>query len=122
MGEKRCYSTGDLGFIENGKLYFSGRKDSQIKYKGYRIELSEIEAVISSVARIESCAVIAKRNNEGEVRLIKAFAAGTASEMSIREELAERLPEYMIPKTIKIMDSLPLNQNGKIDRKELEHR
>ena len=122
IGEKRCYRTGDLGFIENGKLYFSGRKDGQIKYKGYRIELSEIEAVISSVEGVESCAVIAKRNTEGEVRLIKAFAAGTASEMSIRKELAEKLPEYMIPKTIKIMDSLPLNQNGKIDRKELEHR
>ena len=120
-GKTNCYRTGDLGFIKNGKLYCRGRKDSQIKYKGYRIELSEIEAVISSVTGVESCSVLAKRNSEGEVRMIKAFASGTASEASIREEISKKLPEYMIPKTIKILGSLPINQNGKIDRKELEH-
>ena len=116
---KNCFRTGDMGYIENGKIYCKGRSDSQIKYKGYRIELSEIEAVISSVSGAENCAVIAKRNPEGEIRLIKAFVSGNIAEEKIREELSKKLPEYMIPKSIKIMDYLPLNKNGKTDRKEL---
>jgi D-alanine--poly(phosphoribitol) ligase subunit 1 len=117
---KNCFKTGDVGFIENGKLYCKGRSDSQIKYKGYRIELSEIEANISSVPRTENCAVIAKRNPDGEVRLIKAFVSGNVSEEEIRKKLSENLPEYMIPKSIKKLDFIPFNKNGKIDRKELE--
>ncbi len=118
--EKNCFKTGDVGFIENGKLYCKGRSDSQIKYKGYRIELSEIEANISSVSGTENCAVIAKRNPDGEVRLIKAFVSGNVSEEEIRKKLSENLPEYMIPKSIKKLDFIPFNKNGKIDRKELE--
>ena len=117
---KNCFKTGDVGFIENGKLYCKGRSDSQIKYKGYRIELSEIEANISSVPGTENCAVIAKRNPDGEVRLIKAFVSGNVSEEEIRKKLSENLPEYMIPKSIKKLDFIPFNKNGKIDRKELE--
>lgn len=117
---KNCFKTGDIGFVENGKLYCKGRFDSQIKYKGYRIELSEIEANISSVPGTENCAVIAKRNPEGEVRLIKAFVSGNVSEEEIRKKLSENLPEYMIPKSIKKLDFIPFNKNGKIDRKELE--
>ena len=117
---KNCFKTGDMGFIENGKLYCKGRFDSQIKYKGYRIELSEIEANISSVSGTENCAVIVKRNPEGEVRLIKAFVSGNVSEEEIRKKLSENLPEYMIPKSIKKLDFIPFNKNGKIDRKELE--
>ena len=117
--EKNCFKTGDMGFIENGKLYCKGRFDSQIKYKGYRIELSEIEANISSVSGTENCAVIVKRNPEGEVRLIKAFVSGNVSEEEIRKKLSENLPEYMIPKSIKKLDFIPFNKNGKIDRKEL---
>ena len=117
---KNCFKTGDMGFIENGKLYCKGRFDSQIKYKGYRIELSEIEANISSVSGTENCAVIVKRNPEGEVRLIKAFVSGNVSEEEIRKKLSENLPEYMIPKSIKKLAFIPFNKNGKIDRKELE--
>lgn len=117
---KNCFKTGDIGFIKNGKLYCKGRLDSQIKYKGYRIELSEIEANISSVSGTENCAVIVKRNPDGEVRLIKAFVSGNVSEEEIRKKLSENLPEYMIPKSIKKLDFIPFNKNGKIDRKELE--
>ena len=119
-GKINCYRTGDIGFIKDGKLYCKGRKDSQIKYKGYRIELSDIEANIAAIEGVESCAAVAKRNPEGEVRLIKAFVSGTASEMLIREKLSEKLPEYMIPKAIKFLESLPMSSNGKIDRKKLE--
>ncbi len=114
------YKTGDIGWIENGKLYCRGRKDSQIKYKGYRIELSEIEADIAKISGVEGCEVIAKRDSEGEVKMIKAFFAGTENEERIRNELSGKLPDYMIPKIIKKLEELPVNKNGKIDRKELE--
>ena len=119
-GETHCYRTGDMGFIKDGKLYCKGRIDSQIKYKGYRIELSDIEANIAAVDGVENCAVIAKKNAEGETRIIKAYVSGGVSELSIRKKLREKLPEYMIPKAIKILEKLPVNQNGKIDRKKLE--
>ena len=109
-----------MGFIREGKLFCTGRKDSQIKYKGYRIELSEIESVISSIEGTENCAVIAKRNPEGEVRLLKAFVSGKVEETEIRKKLSEKLPEYMVPKSIKILETIPLNKNGKTDRKVLE--
>ncbi|MBE6892563.1 MAG: D-alanine--poly(phosphoribitol) ligase [Ruminococcaceae bacterium] len=117
---KNCYRTGDLGFIKNGKLYCKGRKDSQIKYKGYRIELSDIEANISEIGGIEDCAVVAKKNPEGEVRFIKAFVCGKITEEELRIELSKKLPEYMLPKTIKFLKEFPQSQNGKIDRKVLE--
>ncbi len=116
---QNCYRTGDLGFIQNGKLYCKGRFDSQIKYKGYRIELSDIEANISSLPGVSSSAVIAKRDENGEVKMIKAFVTGEVSSDEIRTVLKEKLPEYMIPKVIKILDKMPMNANGKIDRKEL---
>lgn len=116
---KNCFRTGDIGFVENGKIYCRGRLDSQIKYKGYRIELSDIEANISALPGTKNCAVVAKRNPEGEVRLIKAFVSGKISEDEIRKELSKKLPEYMIPKSIEKIDFLPLNKNGKTDRKEL---
>lgn len=114
------YKTGDIGYIRDGKLYCKGRKDSQIKYKGYRIELSEIETDISKIPGVENCVVIAKKNPEGEVKMIKAFFSGNAKEDFIRKELFEKLPDYMIPKTIRKLPELPMNKNGKTDRKELE--
>lgn len=116
---ENCYRTGDLGAIQNSVLYFKGRKDSQIKYKGYRVELSEIEMNISSVPNVLSASVIAKRDENGDVRMIKAFVTGKISSEQIRNALREKLPEYMIPRVIKILDKMPINQNGKIDRKEL---
>lgn len=114
------YKTGDIGYIHAGKLYCKGRKDSQIKYKGYRIELSEIETDISRIPGVENCAVVAKKNPEGEVKMIKAFFSGEAEENFIRKELSEKLPDYMIPKIIRKLPKLPMNKNGKTDRKELE--
>ncbi|MBQ7123702.1 MAG: AMP-binding protein [Oscillospiraceae bacterium] len=116
---ENAYRTGDIGFIKEGKLYCKGRADSQIKYKGYRIELSDIESNLSVIDGVESCAVVAKRNPEGEVRMIKAFVCGKTDSDFIRKSLSEKLPEYMIPKSIKILKNLPVNENGKINRKEL---
>lgn len=116
-----CYKTGDIGFIKNGKLYCKGRKDNQIKYKGYRIELDEIEYNIKKIKEVKECAVIAKYNNDLTIKTIKAFIVVQENiEINdIKKELEKYIPNYMIPKTIKIINSLPVNQNGKIDRKAL---
>ena len=114
-----CYRTGDLGYIENGCLYCRGRKDRQVKYQGYRIELDEIEYHISKISGVKQCAVIAKYDANGAVRLIKAFVAADTGAAEIKSALRNSVPEYMIPKSIQMVDSLPVNQNGKTDRKAL---
>lgn len=127
-----CFRTGDLGRIQDGYLYCWGRKDRQIKWKGYRIELDEIEQQITTQPGVRSCAVIAKRSPTGEVRSIKAFVEPEEDKLCLtcvksREEvlrsaLAERLPVYMLPKTIVFLEKLPVTPNGKVDRKELEEQ
>ena len=117
-----CYKTGDIGYFKDNKLYCKGRMDNQIKYKGYRIELNEIEYYINLIKGVKDCAVIAKYNDNQIVKALKAFVLvdKNLSSEYIKEELKKYLPEYMIPKTIKIMDKLPINKNGKIDRKALK--
>ena len=116
-----CYRTGDLGRIEDGLLYCFGRKDRQIKFSGYRIELDEIEETIRSLDSVNDCAVIARKTADGSVRSIQAYAVTDETDVTvIRSKLAQILPAYMIPKTIRLVESLPVNANGKTDRKALE--
>jgi D-alanine--poly(phosphoribitol) ligase subunit 1 len=118
----QCYRTGDLGYILDGMLYCTGRKDSQVKYNGYRIELMDIENNIISIPGVQECAVIAKYTESNTVKTIKAFVNAEAKDLNpaiIRNELSKKIPGYMIPRTIEILDRLPVNQNGKIDRKAL---
>lgn len=112
------YRTGDLGYIKEGMLYCTGRSDNQIKYKGYRIELEEIENVISMIPKVENVAVVPIYDN-GSVKTIKAFISGNVDKDEVINILKDKLPNYMIPKTITILDKLPVNANGKIDRKKL---
>ena len=116
-----CYRTGDIGYIEDGKLYCKGRKDSQVKYKGYRIELNDIEYNINLINGVKECAVVAKYNENLVVKTIKAFVVVDNSQDAnyVKTELEKYIPAYMMPKTIKIIDKLPINQNGKVDRKAL---
>ena len=103
LGDKSnvdLYDTGDIGFIKYNKLYCKGRCDSQIKYKGFRIELFDIENNIKKIKGIKDCAVIAKYNENNIVKLIKAFIIldkDLEIEM-IKTILKDKLPEYMIPK------------------------
>lgn len=117
---QNCYRTGDLGYMKNGYLYCRGRKDSQIKYKGYRIELTDIEQNIARLAGVQDCAVTAVRAADGTVRYLTAHVVGEGL-TDLRERLKTVLPDYMIPKTIRILDKLPVNANGKIDRKALRN-
>ncbi len=114
------YRTGDLGEIRNGRIYCRGRKDSQIKWKGYRIEPGEIEAGIAAVPGVLGCAVVPTETPGGAVRNLKAYVLGTADAESIREALRKRLPDYMIPTRITIVEQLPVTVNGKLDRRGLQ--
>ncbi len=116
-----CYDTGDLGFIKNGLIYCVGRGDGQIKFRGYRIELSEIESVLSGLYGVHACAVIAKKGADGAVKGIRAYVCPETECITTNElenELSKHLPHYMIPRII-MMEELPINPNGKIDRKKL---
>ena len=103
------------------KLYCKGRKDSQVKYKGYRIELNDIEYNINLISGVKECAVVAKYNENLVVKTIKAFVVVDNSQDAnyVKTELEKYIPAYMMPKAIKIIDKLPINQNGKVDRKAL---
>lgn len=120
-GEK-AYLTGDLGYIKNGILYYKARKDKQIKFKGYRIELTDIENNLQELDYIDRAIAIANKNKENKVLNIIAFVTLkdniNKSELQIKKDLQKKIPEYMCPK-IKIVNNFPLNKNGKCDEKKL---
>lgn len=117
------FATGDLGEIRGGKLYCTGRIDGRIKYKGYRIELGDIEANILAVGGVRACCAVAKRSKNGDTAYIKVFVSAepTLGEETLRTALKSALPEYMIPKVIEFLPQLPVNEHGKTDRRLLEH-
>lgn len=117
------FATGDLGEIRGGKLYCTGRADGRIKYKGYRIELGDIEANILAIGGVRACCAVAKRSKNGDTAYIKVFVSAepTLGEETLRTALKSALPEYMIPKVIEFLPQLPVNEHGKTDRRLLEH-
>ncbi len=119
---QRAFKTGDEGFLEEGMLFFSGRNDDLVKLHGYRIELNEINANILKLAYIENAATIALRRN-GEVKKIVSLVQfkkdSTENSSDIISFLGENLPSYMIPSDFKTVAEIPLNQNGKADKKLL---
>ena len=116
----KYYNTNDIGYIEDNRLYCIGRSDSQIKLNGYRIELLEIENKIKELNYITDCVVVAKKQ-DNQVKYIKAFITVNKdiNTDEIYSYLKERIPIYMIPKYIEILDAMPTNNNGKIDRKKI---
>lgn len=114
----RIYRTGDLVYInEFNEIIYVGRKDTQIKYMGYRIELGEIETALLSLSGIHNSCVIYNSDRK-EITMFYEGAADLGK-ATIRKELTPLLPKYMIPTKIIMLDQLPLNKNGKIDRKTL---
>lgn len=110
------YKTGDIGYFgEDGELYFAGRKDNQIKHRGYRIELEEIEACGDAFEGVDrGCCIY---NPEKEV--ITFFYEGRIEEAKIKENFRNKLASYMVPGKVVKLDKLPLMGGGKIDRKAL---
>lgn len=123
-GERsRLYRTGDLmRRSAAGHLLYVGRADFQVKLRGFRIELSEIEAILAAQPSIEQAVVALFQDEEGSGTLVAYCRRGTSpvDEDAIRAALASQLPSYMLPAAYVWMDSFPLNANGKIDRKRLE--
>jgi amino acid adenylation domain-containing protein len=119
-GDKRIYLTGDLGLLHpDGCLEYFGRKDFQVKIRGHRIEVSEIETTLLKHEAIKEAAVVASPDASGEMRLIAYIVLHekqAASASSLYHFLKERLPEYMLPASFVSLDSLPLSPNGKLDR------
>ncbi|MEM8930794.1 MAG: non-ribosomal peptide synthetase, partial [Acidobacteriota bacterium] len=127
---QRLYRTGDLvrwtapgGAEPEGVIDFVGRIDQQIKLRGFRIELGEIETVLGQAEGIAAQVVTVQRDEMGLDRLV-AHVVPADSEVrpdlgALREHLAERLPEYMVPAAFGVLDRLPLTPNGKIDRRAL---
>ncbi len=119
----RLYRTGDIvGYTEDGVLQFIGRADFQVKVRGYRIELEEVEAALLQEPGIRQTAVIAAPEGKGDKRLV-AYIVGadgsTPDTKKLRENLGKRLPEYMVPSIWVALNALPLTTNGKVDRKAL---
>ncbi|HEV3048834.1 MAG TPA: amino acid adenylation domain-containing protein, partial [Longimicrobium sp.] len=118
----RLYRTGDLGrWLPDGTVEFMGRGDAQVKVRGFRIELGEIEARLAEHAAVHEAVVVARaRDGEaGDPRLVAYYTGERAGAAALRAHLAERLPEYMVPAAFVHMDALPVNPNGKLDRKAL---
>jgi amino acid adenylation domain-containing protein len=128
------YKTGDLGrWLPDGNIEFFGRIDHQVKIRGFRIELGEIEALLSQHPLVGENVVIVREDTPGDKRLAAYIvpeishlsldsndaAISTEAIPQIRQFLKERLPEYMVPSALVLMESLPLTPSGKVDRKAL---
>jgi amino acid adenylation domain-containing protein/non-ribosomal peptide synthase protein (TIGR01720 family) len=115
---ERLYRTGDLVRRRpDGSLDFLGRADDQVKIRGFRIELGEIEHALRQHPEVADAVVVARTEESGHKRLVAyVVAAGTPN---CREFLAERLPGHLVPAAFAVLDRLPLNANGKVDRKAL---
>jgi len=120
--DKTLYRTGDLvRWLPDGQLDYLGRIDTQVKLRGYRIELGEIEAALAELPGIKACAVVSDRNAAGLTRLI-AYCVAAGEPMptpTLRQQLAERLPIFMLPAIWAWLPALPVTANGKLDRRAL---
>ncbi|WP_225830732.1 non-ribosomal peptide synthetase [Streptomyces sp. NK08204] len=119
----RMYRTGDLGrFTAAGELDLLGRVDRQVKLRGVRVELGEIEATLLTHGAVGVCAVVVREDTPGDKRLIAYCVpapGGTVDVGVLREWAAERLPRAMMPSAFVILPELPLNRNGKVDHAAL---
>ena len=118
---EKIYRTGDLAkWSSNGNIIFLGRIDNQVKVRGYRIELGEIENALASLEEVVECCVLAKKDEQGNNRLVTYIVSATAfNKEGIQNELKKLLPDYMVPSIWIPLGKMPLTQNGKIDKKSL---
>lgn len=121
--DARVYLTGDLGMrSRDGVLTHVGRRDSQVKIRGFRIEVSEIETALRDMVGIGDAVVVGRPNASGDIRLIAYFVATKKPAVTvteIRRNLAQTVPDYMIPSVFVAMDALPQTPSGKTDRLHL---
>jgi amino acid adenylation domain-containing protein len=125
FGAGRLYRSGDTArYREHGEVEFLGRNDDQVKIRGFRIELGEIEAALTSIGTVARCAVV-PFDGSGDTRLaayvVPAEPSANTEQLraDLREGLGEKLPAFMVPASLTILEELPLTSNGKLDRKAL---
>jgi amino acid adenylation domain-containing protein len=122
-GEERTYLTGDLGLMKpDGCLYHMGRKDFQVKVRGHRVELGEVEATLAAVPGVKESAVSITADKSGENRIVGYYVSAkhiSTNVNHLRRFLESKLPEYMVPSAFVEMDALPQTPSGKIDRNAL---
>jgi amino acid adenylation domain-containing protein len=116
----RMYRTGDVGrWLADGTIEFVGRTDFQVKVRGFRIELGEIEGRLLTHPGVSETIVLAREDVPGDKRLVAYYTGAETEVESLRAHLLEQLPDYMVPAAYVKLDALPLNHNGKVDRKAL---
>jgi amino acid adenylation domain-containing protein len=119
----RLYRTGDrVRWLADGNLVFLGRIDHQVKLRGYRIETGEVEAALTAVPGVRDACVMVREDVPGDRRLVAYVAAdeaGVGGAAGLRARLGAELPEYMVPGAFVLLEALPLNAHGKLDRRAL---
>ncbi|HEX3131786.1 MAG TPA: amino acid adenylation domain-containing protein [Thermoanaerobaculia bacterium] len=113
----RLYRTGDLGrYLPGGGVEMYGRADSQVKLRGFRIEMGEVEAALSRFPGVRECVAVIREDEPGRKRLVAYLVGDAARPDELRAFLADRLPDYMVPSAYVALPALPLTRTGKVDR------
>ncbi|MBJ7312355.1 non-ribosomal peptide synthase/polyketide synthase [Rugamonas sp. CCM 8940] len=120
FGEGRLYRTGDVArWLADGTIDYLGRNDFQVKLRGFRVELGEIEACLAACDGVEEAVVLARAQDGGELRLVAYLTGSPGSAAQLRGALARQLPEHMLPAAYVTLERFPLTPNGKLDRAAL---
>src|SRR6185436_1590556 len=116
----RLYRTGDLARRRaDGTIEYLGRRDHQVKVRGFRIEPGEVEARLAEHPGVREAVVMARADAAGDTRLVAWYVGDEADPQALRAHLSTRLPEFMVPAAFVRLDAFPLTLNGKLDRRAL---
>ena len=118
-GGQRYYRTGDKGFVQNGLVYYRGREDQQVKIRGNRVEIGEVEKAVAGFPGVRQVAVVADIFRAGAEKSLAAYVVGQVDTALLRRYLEQHLPPYCVPEFFVPMLELPLSINRKVDKKAL---